>query len=47
MAAKHMYGNTGEFDQALENWEAYIERMEQYFVANEVTSDTTRKRQFY
>ena len=28
MAAKHMYGNIGEFDQAVENWDAYIERME-------------------
>ena len=36
MPAKHSYGNIGEFDQALENWEAYIERVEaveQYFVA--------------
>ena len=43
MAAKHMYGNIAEFDQALENWEAYMEQMEQYFVANEVTSDTKKK----
>ena len=43
MAAKHTYGNIGEFDQALENWEAYIERMEQYFVANKVTSDAKKK----
>ena len=38
MAAKHSYGNMGEFDQVVENWESYIERMEQYFVANDVTS---------
>ena len=31
MAAKHSYGNIGEFDQALENWEAYMKWMEQYF----------------
>ena len=43
MATKHAYGNIGEFDQALENWKAYIERVEQYFVANEVTSDTKKK----
>ena len=43
MAAKHTYGNIGEFDQALENWETYIERMEQYFVANKVTSDAKKK----
>ena len=43
MATKHTYGNIGEFDQALENWEAYIERMEQYFVANEVICNTKKK----
>ena len=43
MATKHSYGNIGEFDQALENWEAYIEWKEQYFVANEVTSDAKKK----
>ena len=40
---KHSCGNIGEFDQALENWEAYIEWMEQYFAANEVTSDAKKK----
>ena len=43
MAAKHSYSNIGKFDQALENWEAYIEQMEQNFVANEVTSDANKK----
>ena len=43
MAVKPSYGNIGEFDQALKNWEAYIERMEQYFVANEVTSNAKKK----
>ena len=43
MAAKHSYGKIGEFDQALENWEAYIKLMEQYFVANEVTLDAKKK----
>ena len=43
MAAKPSYGNIGEFDQALKNWEAYIEQMEQYFVANEVTSNAKKK----
>ena len=42
MAAKHSYGNIGKFNQALENWEAYIERMEQYFVANEVILDAKK-----
>ena len=40
---KHTYGNIGEFDQALEKWEAYIEQMEQYFVANDIISDTKKK----
>ena len=43
MAVKHSYGNIGKFDQALENWEAYIKQMEQYFVANEVTSEAKKK----
>ena len=43
MAAKHSYGNIGEFDQAVETWDSYIERMEQYFVANEVTTATKKK----
>ena len=43
MAVKHVYGNIGEFDQAFVYWKAYIERIEQYFVANEVTSDTKKK----
>ena len=43
MAAKHSYGNTGESDHAFENWESYIERMEQYFVANDVTSAAKKR----
>ena len=43
MAAKHSFGNIGEFDATIENWDAYLERMEQYFVANEVTSDAKKK----
>ena len=39
MAGKVVHDNIGEFDQAVENWELYLERMEQYFVANDVTSD--------
>ena len=38
MAAKHSCGNIGEFDPTVENWNAYLEQMERYFVANEVTS---------
>lgn len=43
MAAKLSYGNIGEFDQAVENWESYLERMEQYFVANDVASATKKR----
>ena len=43
MVAKHSFGNLGEFDATVENWDAYLERMEQYFVANEVTSDAKKK----
>ena len=43
MAAKHSYGNMGKFDQAVENWETYIERMEQYFVVNDVTSAAKKR----
>ena len=46
MAAKHSYGNMGEFDQAVENWESHIERMEQYFVDNNVTS-VAKREQFH
>ena len=43
MAAKHSFGNIGEFDATVEDWDAYLERMEQYFVANKVTSDAKKK----
>ena len=41
MASK-TYGNMGEFNQATENWAAYMERMEQYFLANEVTTNNKK-----
>ena len=43
MAAKHSFGNIGKFNATVENWDAYLEWMEQYFVANEVTSDAKKK----
>ena len=30
------YGTIGEFKESDETWEQYTERMEQYFLANEV-----------
>ena len=42
MASK-TYGNVGEFDQATETWSAYMERMEQYFIANDVTGNNKKR----
>ena len=41
MATKH--GSIGEFDAGREDWQSYAERLEQYFVANDVTN-TQKKR---
>jgi len=30
------YGKIGEFKESEESWTQYVERLEQYFVANEV-----------
>ena len=30
------HGNIGEFDRGAEDWAAYCERLEQYFLANDV-----------
>ena len=37
MAVKH--GTIGEFDSGIEDWTSYTERLEQYFVANNVGED--------
>ena len=37
------YGKIGEFKESEETWTQYVERLEQYFLANEVT-DATKKR---
>ncbi len=34
-AAKH--GTLAEFDAGIEDWKSYAERLEQYFVANDIT----------
>ena len=43
MTAKHAHGNIGKFDQAVENWESYLEWMEQYFVANDVMTNAKNR----
>ena len=40
------YGSIGEFDRGQEDWTSYCERLEQYFVANNVT-DATRQRAIF
>ena len=37
------YGNVGEFRESVESWTQYVERLDQYFEANEVT-DGKKKR---
>ena len=31
-----MHGSTGKFDRTQEDWVSYCERLEQYFVSNDV-----------
>ena len=40
------HGTIEEFDSATEDWTAYSERLEQYFVANDVDMQQ-RKEPFY
>ena len=44
--ASETYGNVGEFDQATENWAGYMERMEQYFLSNEETTNNKKTSNF-
>ncbi len=37
------FGNVGEFVQGQEPWDLYIERLEQYFEANEITSQDRQR----
>ena len=37
------YGHIEAFDRSTDDWSAYCERLEQYFVANEV-ADADKKR---
>ena len=43
MATKHSFGNIGKFDPTVEKWNAYLEWMKQYFVANKVTFAAKKK----
>ena len=37
------YGKINEFDSSIEEWDDYIERLNQFFVANEITEETKMK----
>ena len=38
-----MHGNIGEYHSEREEWDSYAERLEQYFVANDVTNAAKKK----
>lgn len=44
MAVAH--GSVGEFDSSKETWPSYTERLEQYFIANDVTDEGKKKAVF-
>ena len=37
-----LHGKVGEFDSAQEDWTSYIERLEQYFAANDIADEKRR-----
>ena len=39
MMATGLLGHLEQFDPALEEWPQYVERLEQFFVANDITGD--------
>ena len=39
--AKH--GSMGEFFQEREQWDTYVERLQNYFVANDIGAEAIRK----
>ena len=41
-----LYGTVGEFKESDESWTQYVERLEQYFLANEIT-DGKKQRELY
>ena len=44
MAVAH--GSVGEFDSSKETWPSYTERLEQYFIANDLTDEGKKKAVF-
>ena len=44
MAVAH--GSVGEFDSSKETWPSYMKRLEQYFIANDVTDEGKKKAVF-
>ena len=43
MSARSIHGKIGEFSSQQEMWDAYLERLELYFAANDITDDTKRR----
>ena len=37
------FGRLAEFDEAKDNWRQYAERMQQFFVANEIEDDGRKR----
>ena len=33
------FGTVGAFDEGVDTWESYVDRLSQYFEANEITED--------
>ena len=38
-----LYGRLTEFDPGVEEWVTYLERLEQYFAANEITGNEKKR----
>ena len=41
--AMALYGNVGEFKESEESWTQYVERLDQYFLANEITDEDKQR----
>ena len=38
-----LYGTVGEFKESDESWTQYVEQLEQYFLANEITDEKNQR----